>query len=235
MSEPIVKGFGLRKSHDSRDAQYLMRSVLRPTKYRKFRYYSPGPLLPLDQGETGTCVAHAWGGFLAAAPIVTEEFPHPYDMYRGIIKDDEFPENDHEVTATDLELQFGTTIRAGAKYLRAQGHLKTFVWARNADEMAAWILTGQGTIVVGTNWYFGMSDLDEDDLARPTGECLGGHAYLVIGYTRVGKKFRCINSWGAEYGDRGRFWMRHDDMERLIRHEDGEACAATEQVLVPRQ
>src|SRR5688572_18696821 len=113
---PIVKGFGLKIARDDRDNNFLMRAVLRPTGYPAHRYYSPGKMLPLDQGETGTCVAHAWTAFLATAPVKTTKFDHPYVSYRGIIGMDEFPENDFEVTAPDDQLQFGTTIRAGAKY-----------------------------------------------------------------------------------------------------------------------
>ena len=126
------------------------------------------------------------------------------------------------------------TIRAGAKYFRDKGCLRAFVWARNADEMAAWLLTGKGTIVVGTNWYFGMSNIGERAIAKPTGAVLGGHAYLVIGYNRVTMRFRCLNSWGREFGKNGRFWIEHEDMHRLIYKERGEACAATEMVEVVR-
>lgn len=234
MPEPIVRGFGRRHIPDVRDNQFPMRAVLRAQPLPSSRYYNTGKNLPLDQGETGTCVAHAWTGFLCAALLMCRNPPNVFDTYRGIVAIDEFPENDSEATATDIaDLQGGTSVRAGAQYLRTKGHVKSFLWTRSADEAATWLLSGKGTIVLGTRWDWNMSTLDKKGFANLGGGEAGGHAYLATGYNRVSKAFRCLNSWGREFGQLGKFWVRHDDMQRLI-HEDGEACAAVEQ-LVPAQ
>lgn len=227
-----MPGFGRIHSPDPNDRKYPMRMLLRPTKLPVHRYYRLGPYLPLDQGDTGTCVAHAWTGFLDAAPMMCKDAPSPYDTYRGIVATDEFTENDDEANAPDANLQMGTSVRAGAKYLQGKGFLKSYVWANNADEAAAWLLSGKGTLVAGTNWYYGMSDLDRDGYAVPEGGVLGGHSYLVIGYNRVTKSFRIINSWGKDWGTKGKCWIHHMDMDKLIK-EDGEMCAAVEQLVKP--
>lgn len=225
----MTRGFGRIHTPDVRDYQYPMRAVLRAAPVPMYRYYQTGSELPLDQGQTGTCVAHAWSGFLLAALIMCKNPPNVFDMYRGIVATDEFPENDFEAKATDIrDLQFGTSVRAGAQYLRQKGHVKSFLWTRNADEAATWLLLSHGTLVVGTNWYTDMGDPDGRGLVHVTGPLLGGHAYLLIGYNRVMKAFRCLNSWGRDFGAHGRFWMLHDDLQRLI-DEDGEVCAAVEQ------
>lgn len=228
----MTKGLGRIHTPDVRDHQFPMRAVLRAAPLPKSRYYATGPLLPLDQGQTGTCVAHAWTGFLCAALMMNRNPPNVFTSYRGIVAADEYPENDFEAATTNNdELQSGTSVRAGAKYFRDKGYLKSFLWARNADEAATWLLMSHGTVVLGTNWYLDMGDPDGHGFVNLTGGAVGGHAYLAIGYNRVTKAFRCLNSWGHEFGAGGRFWMRHDDMQRLL-SEDGEACAAVEQ-LVP--
>lgn len=234
MAEPIKRGFGRLYTPDIRDAQYPMRALLRATPLPPSRYYPTGPKLPMDQGETGTCVAHAWTGFLCAALMMCPNPPNVYETYRGIVAIDEWSENDHEATATDIsELQSGTSVRAGAQYLRGKGHLKSFLWTRSADEAATWLLSGKGTLVMGTDWYSGMSDLTPRHLARVEGVIMGGHAYLAVGYNRTTKMFRCLNSWGKGWGKQGRFWIQHDDMQTLIR-ANGECCAAVEQVVPPQ-
>jgi len=225
------RGFGRIPVKDSRDARYPMRLALQPAPVPAYRYYATGVHLPLDQGHTGTCVAHAWTGFLYASLMMDKTAPSPFDTYRGIVAVDEFTDNDVEVTAADEDLQYGTSVRAGAQYLRTGGHLKSFVWSNSADEMALWLLTGKGTIVLGTTWYWDMSDLQEG-YAIPGGGVAGGHAYLCIGYNKKAQAFRCLNSWGPEFGEKGRFWIHHQDMEDLIQ-DDGEACAAVEQKVVP--
>ena len=227
----MTPGFGRLPAPDARDARYPMQLLLRPAALPSFRYYQTGPHLPLDQGQTGTCVLHAWGAFLYAALIMDKVIESPFDMYRATVGLDEFSGNDHEMMAPNEELQYGTSVRAGAQYLRSKGHLKNFVWAHSADEMALWILTGKGTIVNGTRWDWGMSDLKEG-YAIPDGNVAGGHAYLVIGYNTKSRAFRCLNSWGPTFGENGRFWIHHDDMNALIL-DDGEACAAVEQKVVP--
>ena len=227
-----MPGFGRLHAPDSRDHQYPMRMLLRPTKLPSRRYYNIGKLLPLDQGDTGTCVAHAWTGFLDAAPLMCKNAPSPFDTYRGIVLMDEFNENDVEATLPNDQLQMGTSVRGGAKYLQGKGFLKSYVWAQNADEAAQWLLTGKGCLVAGTDWYYGMSELDSNGYAIPEGAVLGGHSYLIIGYNRVTKSFRMLNSWGAGWGTGGRAWIHHMDMDKLIK-ADGEMCAAVEQLVKP--
>jgi len=227
------RGFGRLAKPDVRDYAYPMRAVLRPAPLPTNRYYQTGPLLPMDQGGTGTCVAHAWVAFLCAALMMSKTPPNVYDTYRKIVAIDEWTENDHEATATDISvLQSGTSIRAGAKHFQDAGHLKSYLWTRSADEAATWLLTGRGTLVMGTNWYWDMSNPTVAGLVNIGGGLAGGHAYLCIGYNRTTKMFRFLNSWGRAFGQQGRFWMRHVDMQRLI-EEDGECCAAVEQLIPP--
>lgn len=226
-----MPGFGLLRVKDPRDKNYQIRMLLRPTAYPAYRYYRVPDTMPLNQGETGTCTAHSAVGFELCAPMMTLTPDDPFDLYRETVGSDEFTENDFEVNAPVDELQSGTTVRATVQTMRRRGRIKNFVWANNADDAAAWLLLSKGTIMFGTDWHYGMSDLDSKFYANLTGGVAGGHAYLCIGYSRVLKAFRCINSWGPTFGQHGRFWIRHDDMNKLMR-ANGEACAAVEQKLI---
>jgi hypothetical protein len=229
----LMPGFGRLRATDTRDKKFPMRALLRPTGYPNHRYYFiPNAHMPLDQGQTGTCTAHAAVGFLYAAPIVCKNPESPFDLYRETVANDEFTDNDAEATLPDADLQMGTSVRATVKTLQRHGHIKTYVWAGNADDGAAWLLTGRGPLMAGTDWTYGMSELDAKGYARVVGGVQGGHAYLIQGYDRVRKAFRAINSWGYDWGQKGRFWIAHPDMQKLL-DAGGELCAATEQ-LVPK-
>lgn len=228
----IERGFGRLPAADARDAAYPMRAALRPGPLPTSRYFNTGRLLPFDQGSTGTCVGMAWTGFLLAAPLMCKDAPSPYDTYRGLILLDEWADNDVEATQPDARLQFGSSVRAGAKYLQGQGRLASYVWTNNTEDMAKWILTGRGVIVLGTDWHWNMSEPDDEDVVHLGGGLAGGHAYLCVGYNRTTRMFRCLNSWGTAFGQRGRFWISQEDMAFLLA-AGGESCAAVEQPVAP--
>lgn len=232
----VRKGFGRLIAPDPDDKKYPMRAALRPVRVPQERYYAAARPLPYDQGETGTCVAHAWAAFLACAPLMCRDTPNPYDLYRKIVLNDEFRGNDREAlpSVPNSNLQFGSSIRGGAKTLQAMGNVKSYVWAKNADEGAMWLLSGHGTLVLGTDWFWDMGTPDARGYVNIGGGAVGGHAYLAIGYSRVKMAFRCLNSWGREYGQSGRFWVRHADMDKLIKLPDAEMCAAVEQYVPPQ-
>src|SRR5688572_14129202 len=92
--------YGLGRIHapDERDTMYPMRAALPvgPLPSRKMWRFR-GDVL--DQGATGTCVAHAWVHFLRCAPIQTGKPGYSaYELYRKVILLDEFPANDSEAT-----------------------------------------------------------------------------------------------------------------------------------------
>ena len=223
-----INKFGRLHAPDERDQGHLMRAFIQPAPLPSWRYYRVGPGMPFDQGETGTCVAQAVTGFRVAAPLMAKAVPSAFDTYRGLVLEDEFPGNDREATAPDHQLQYGSSIRGGMKYGQKQGWVKSYVWAQGAEDMALWILTGKGCVIMGTRWDENMSDLDSKGFAHQGGMVLGGHAYLCIGFNRKLNRFTFINSWGPEWGLNGRFYMSFADVDALV-HDDGEACSAIEQ------
>jgi hypothetical protein len=137
------------------------------------------------------------------------------DIYHEAQKRDEWPGEDYD----------GSSVRAGAKYMKEQGRLAEYVWAASADEVARWLLTS-GPVVLGTDWYADMFTPTEGQV-HIGGEVVGGHAYLAIGFNSKLQAFRCINSWGRGWGENGRFWLDTADLAYLLA-SNGEACAGVE-------
>jgi hypothetical protein len=223
MTEARQKGLGRRHAPDSRDALYPIRLLMKKKRLPTSRFFRSG--LVLDQGATSSCVGHAWRQFLSSAPLMTKAGPDAFKIWNDAKAIDEW-------TDTNPGDEEGTSVRAGVKVLQSLGHIASYVWAFSAGDCRDFILGGFGPLVFGTWWYGSMFDPDPAGFVTISGSPIGGHAYFVVGYSTQRDAFRCVNSWGREWGQSGRFWLPFDLAHRLIQ-EDGEACAATEMRLVP--
>lgn len=225
----MPKQFGRRQSPDHRDQQFMMARRLGPV----------GAVMPtqktwkikptaLDQGDTGTCVAHAWCNFLRAAPIESNAGIDGlrWSLYDYAIAHDQWIDNDH-----DTDRQMGTSVRAGAEAVMHFGRLKSYLWAFSLQPAVEWVLT-MGPVVLGTEWYSSMMMPNADGIVTITqrARILGGHAYLWRGVDTKKALALCSNSWSDEWGKSGDFYLPLRDIERLIR-EDGECATAIEQKL----
>lgn len=210
------KGLGRLPAADERDANFRLAAPaeLLPD----YRYYSTGPVL--DQGAYPHCVGYAWRQWLSSALLKTKTGPTAPSIYTESQKVDEWPGEDYA----------GTSVRAGAKVLQSLGHIVNYFWASNATTVKNFILSGDGTVVVGSNWYEDMFDPDSKGFLHPTGANVGGHAYLLVGFSQDRNAFRLLNSWGRVWGESGRAWIHFNDLELLI-SQDGEAATATEKKL----
>lgn len=208
-------GLGRLPAPDPRDRRYLMSPPAEPQTLPAYRHYQCGAVL--DQGPYPHCVGYAWRAWLSAAHLMTKGGPQPVNIYAEAQKVDEWPGEGYD----------GTSVRAGAKVLQALGHISAYAWAWSADDVAAFLLGNGGTCVLGTAWTGGMMRSDDRGFIAPSGNVVGGHAYLAVGYSRTRGVFRLLNSWGRSWSQGGRAWILGEHLDVLIR-DGGEACAGTE-------
>lgn len=220
------RGLGRLCAPDARDKNFPMSALVRAAVVPKTKTWATF-VKPLDQGPYPHCVAYAWTQFLLAAPM-----PHSVNalttgaggvsgftgaLYHDAQQVDEWPGDGYD----------GTSVRAGAKVLVKRQNLATgYVWAHSAAQARDFVCS-VGPVVFGTWWYERMFAPTEDGTLLAEGDAVGGHAYLIIGYSVARDAFRVLNSWGSTWGQKGRAWLRFADAERLIA-EDGEACSAVE-------
>jgi hypothetical protein len=172
-----------------------------------------------NQLTTPKCVGFAWAGWLYAAPY--KQWLDPSGIYTIAQFLDEWGGESYD----------GTSVRAGAKVLQMLGAIKEYRWSWDATEVANHILSS-GPVVLGTNWYADMSTPDSKYLIHPTGQLMGGHCYLLLGYDTIKKQFTMLNSWGVEWGKKGFAYITSDDLQSLLDNE-GEACVGIEQPFTP--
>ncbi len=207
-------GLGRRHAVDSRDYR-LSRIPMALLPERN--YFLPVPL-PLDQGETPHCVEYATRHKLLSVPV-KQNLTGLQDgrLYHEAQLIDEWPGEDYD----------GTSVRAGMKIAQQWGMVSSYWFCYNTLEIRQVLYRGVGPIILGTNWYEDMFDPDAEGYANIGGQVAGGHAYILFGYSLARRAYRCLNSWGQEWGQRGRFWLSEETL-RILLSEQGDAVAAFE-------
>jgi len=216
--------FGRRFQDDTRNAQYPLSARLAATPAvaptRTYYYERIGPIL--DQGNDGTCVGFGWRQWYASAKVMGKKpEPAPLTIYREACKRDPWPENDNG------DLQAGTSVLAAVQYLHEIGVVESYHWTTKAEEAADALLLAQGVLVLGINWYRGMSEPSKGTIMHASGPLDGGHCIDVRGYNRTRGLFRLPNSWGTGWGDKGQAWLPGEDLQKLL-NEEGECCLAVQ-------
>ena len=210
---------------DEESKNYPVRGILKKKAPRKDTLWIPGPIL--DQKAEGACVGFGWTAEALATPSVVNiktipgvpKTPQPFarDVYARAKLIDEYPGEDYE----------GTSVLAGAKVMQGHRTLESYSWAFSVDDVIDSIVQ-KGPVVLGINWYDGMYEAPNGVLSV-SGEHVGGHCILAIGYTIASKKFNgqptvtLQNSWGKRWGNGGLAEILVSDLQRLL-NEKGEAC-----------
>ena len=203
---------------DERDAAYPMQSIM-PRGGGPVKRFWRDDLWLGDQGFKPYCVGYAWVHWLETEPVT-------HDLGSPAYSPDSLYHDAQRVDAWPGENYDGTSVRAGAKVLRKLGFIKNYYWATRVWEIAN-AIRKIGPVVVGTAWYSGMTNPNRYGRIRPTGRFEGGHAYLLSGVNCEKKFFRVRNSWGLDWGKKGRARITFKDFKRLLA-DNGEACIATE-------
>lgn len=199
---------------DERNQQFPISALLTATAPRTYVW---GCDTVLDQGMEGACVGFSVSGELRARPKKVEGITNESAraLYRRAQQLDEWPGEDYE----------GTSVLAGIKAAKEQGNYAEYRWAWSVDDLAT-AVSWHGPAVLGIPWYSSMYTpvkVGARHWVKVSGEVVGGHAILCLGYSTEIKAFRLHNSWGTEWGDNGRAWLSKADLARLL-EEDGEAC-----------
>lgn len=173
--------------------------------------------LPLNQW-VGSCTGHSAANCLNCTPYHVPYKPYYNDsdamsIYSRATQIDpwsgSYPPEDT-----------GSSCLAAAKATKEFGHISGYRWCFGYDQLLAGLMLNP--VVIGTNWYQNMFHPTRVGFLDVSGSLAGGHAYLVVGYSRVYKYFTILNSWGVGWGRKGKARIIADDMRRLI-EDDGEA------------
>jgi len=213
---------------------------LRTKMHRRGVLLDQTPREDLNYDGSG-CVAFSTLAFMRSSPVrnptikvdlgnVPVDIPGAVYLYHEFQNRDEWPE-------TRPGGEGGTSVDAGAKFMRELGVYGEYHWITNGSWELARVLQRQPAIM-GTWWWSGMDQADRtpDGLALPTGRRRGGHAWEVDGvcvdYTHHGVHydllFRGQQTWGRwGWNKSGTFWIPGPAMDTLL-SDQGECLVPTE-------
>lgn len=197
--------------HDPRSRAFPARADL-PLHTRTWRRYGA----VLDQGHTSSCTGHAMAQVLNHIPLrrrghVLTGVDAMRIYSRATVIDEWlgcYPPDDT-----------GSSGLAVAKAAKEEGLISAYDHAFGLDHALHALMAGP--VIVGSNWYSSMFRPQRDGRLLVEGTIEGGHEWTWVGVDMEQRLALCLNSWGVDWGVRGRFWLTLDDLDRLLR-EDGD-------------
>jgi hypothetical protein len=217
--ERIIHGrrLGRHIEHDERSRAYEAPRMVGPIRSVEWKRHCPA----FDQGELGSCTGNAMAGLLMTEPFFTPGRELTEDdavkLYSAATSLDRIPGHypPDDTGSSGLAIM-KAAVRLG--FIRAHHHVFSFAGALAALQ--------SGPVIMGLPWYEGF-DTPIGDRAEvcTSGEIRGGHeieAYMLdiengfVGFWQ---------SWGPDFGDRGRFVMSFETLRRALK-EDGDVTVA---------
>jgi hypothetical protein len=197
--------------HDSKSWNYKF-----DTKGLKITSVVHNRLIPvLDQGNVGSCTGNAGIGCLGTDPyftkikhsdIYTLDEPGALRLYSAaevIDGNGPYPPNDYG--------SYGLSI---AKALLNAGMISGYQHTFTLND--ALLALTQYPIMVGMNWYSSMFYPQADGRVVPSGRIMGGHEVEASEIDAVNQRVWFWNSWGEEWGVKGRFYLTFRDLGKLL-------------------
>ena len=169
----------------------------------------------LDQGDVGSCTGNAGIGCLGTQPyyssiprsnVYTLDEAGALELYSAaeiIDGSGPYPPNDNG--------SYGLSI---AKALQNAGLISSYQHTFTLDD-ALKALTIY-PIMVGMNWYSSMFHPLPDGRVLPTGAIMGGHEVEASEIDAVNQRVWFWNSWGPNWGVKGRFYLTFRDLGKLL-------------------
>lgn len=211
---PFPYALGRHVHHDPRSRTFPARKMSAP---RSVRWDYLGPVL--NQGDIGMCtgvaMAHCLNteAFAASRPegtfLTLEDAVALYSEATVIDGLDQPPYQPNDRGSTGL---------AVAKVAQKRGQIRSYTHAFGFAEFLGAIQLAPA--LIGTNWSTSMYSPDDNAVVRyEPSSVLGGHEYLAIGVSLEEKTVLCLNSWGDDWADRGRFKISFEDFDMLLRDQ----------------
>jgi hypothetical protein len=208
-----MPALGRRVEHDERSRNYSYR--LPPTvTTQTVRHQHYGPVL--DQGDVGACTGYAMAQWLNTHPAHKPRTPYlPGDtalhFYSRATQLD--PWDGWYNLATKVE-DTGSSGLAACKAAKEQGYITGYQWIFEGTPQL--IAALQHTpVMAGTVWLANMSK-PQGGYLNVSGNTVGGHEYVIIGWNQPSKYFTMLNSWSDGWGRNGYARIHEQDMAHLL-------------------
>lgn len=222
------KDLGRMQLHDprSREYEYPVR-LPAPGKTVRHRLVAPN----VDQFYLSACVGFSGTNFLntniawRSRKVFNKKIKAI--QHNSMLDNNDGIKNYSEATKRDpFEGEYppydeGSSALGLMRYWKEAGVITGYEWAFTFDQFLAALQ--RQPVLIGSWWYTGLSYPDKKGIGRASGAKQGGHEYLanaIIWHKTPSRRLiGCENSWGEEFGAKGKFYVPWDDMEHLIKDE----------------
>ena len=107
------------------------------------------------------------------------------------------------------------------KFWQQMGVIQEYRWTFTFNGFLAALQ--QQPVLMGTSWYRSMNNPDANGLATVSGNPVSGHEYVANQIIWNKKWVGFENSWGENWGLKGRFFLPFSEVEMLILN-GGDVC-----------
>lgn len=186
-----------------------------------------------SQSSTSHCVRYGTTHVLTLEPIVRfDAWQLTHNLYEWAQANDAWDGGEPSY--------YGTSVDAGLQFLLHQAKvIQEYRWCRDMTDVRARLTAkssdGGGPIVVGTDFYSGMGNLDQKPATleapaqwTPDGNYWGGHCYVWRGWRKATAKRSAKVLIGNSHQGNYEGEMDADAAEWLVFGQNGEAAAITE-------
>jgi hypothetical protein len=208
--------------YDPRDLDYPMAAALPPVAVLPdYKYWAPGAAW--DQDGYPHCVGFSFGKLLRCPPLrfYSAEGYKGNDLGSAIYA---------QCKTIDNYSGDGTSLHAGVRVLNGEtgwhDRVLEYRWCWDYETMESWLLT-KGPVIIGIPWYSSFNigtRASMPTMPDPSGTLAGYHAMCVYGTNRIRAKSRATNSWGMDYGYRGKVDFRRETLEEILFSDKGAGC-----------
>ena len=203
----------------------LKRNVYHDSRSRNFAFDTRGRSLAsvthprhisiLNQGNVGSCTGNAGVGALATDPLFNtlpkvSKYPLNQIGALALYSDAEIIDGSGQYPPND----FGSTGLSIAKALQSASIISGYQHTFTLND--ALLALTQYPILVGINWYNGMTFPDRDGRVKITGSLAGGHEIVARQIDVPNSRVWFDNSWGTSWGLSGRFYLTFTDLGTLL-------------------
>ena len=210
LREVVVPGkrLGRHVRHDARSIAHPSPHADAPLISASWERHCP----PYDQGDVGSCTGQAMAGALMTGPLwrtgrkLTED--DAVQIYKAGTHLDRIP-------GAYLPDDTGSTGLAVAHAAKLAGLIPRYMHAFSLH--AALASLGRAPVLIGIAWYEGFdAPVGPHAELKIGGEARGGHEVYLLAIDVDAKTVQGCNSWGPNWGDRGRFTMSFDTLGALL-------------------
>lgn len=212
ISVPQAAPLGRQVVHDPRSKQFPADITVDTSTWnsKSIRLYEPRPI---PNQTVGCCTGVAKASqFNATGNRVRGQvlgMDTALRLYSHASKIDPFP---GAWPPTDTGSSGLASAKAAQHYLLGGAYTWLF---GGADQVVQAVIDGW-VVSVGTWWYSGASDVDEAGFIQQTGRRVGGHQWVVRGYSESRDALRGRCWWGPQFGIHGEFWIKRSHLNDLL-------------------